>query len=70
MDDDLDAAFGDRLDVSHRNVDDDSGWQSAFGRDVPVLTTPDGLELCRHRLDTPAVRRWLDSQSSGQPKPS
>lgn len=64
MDDALDAHFGDRLRVTHRNVDDAAAWRDAFGTEIPVLTTPDGHELCRHALDVAAVRQWLAGQAN------
>lgn len=59
MDDALDAAFGDRIDIEHVDVDRDPALVERYGNDVPVLTTVDGTELCRHRLDLATLRAWL-----------
>ncbi|MEC9406237.1 MAG: glutaredoxin family protein [Pseudomonadota bacterium] len=59
MDDALDAAFGDAIALEHRDVDARDDWRAWYGQDVPVLLTPGGEELCRHRLDEARVRAWL-----------
>ncbi len=64
MDDALDQYFGSGVTVERRNVDDHAEWAERYGRDVPVLTTSSGQELCRHRLDGDAVRCWLRGGNS------
>lgn len=41
------------------DVDRRSDWRAAYGSEIPVLTTADGREICRHVLDAAAVRAVL-----------
>lgn len=43
------------------DVDADPALKAAYGWDVPLLFDDD-TEICRHQLDRPAVRAWLDAQ--------
>lgn len=52
----LAAAAGVR--VRAVDVDADPALKSRFGWDVPLLFAGE-REICRHRLDLPAVRAWL-----------
>ena len=45
-----------RLTLRVEDVDRREDWRAAYGNDVPVLTTGDGREVCRHVLDETAVR--------------
>ena len=38
------------------DVDSDPALAERYGRLVPVLTAPDGAELCHYRLDDAALR--------------
>ncbi|PWN55861.1 hypothetical protein DEH80_10620 [Abyssibacter profundi] len=70
MDDALDAAFGEQIELEHRDVDSRQDWVRRYGQDVPVLTAPDGQVLCMHRLDAERVRAWLmgdDRPAAAQP---
>jgi hypothetical protein len=40
------------------DVDSDPGLQRRYGLNVPVLLL-DGIEVCRHRLDTAELLRLL-----------
>lgn len=41
------------------DVDGDPGLVRRFGANVPVLTDPDGVEICRHFLDGAALEGYL-----------
>ena len=60
----LEAGFGDAVDLELRDVDSQPDWKARYGWDIPVLTTQDGTELCRHALDTQAVARCLKAPLS------
>jgi hypothetical protein len=45
-------------------VDDRADWRERYGRDIPVLLTADGAELCRHRFDAVAVARFLGAKAA------
>lgn len=40
------------------DVDADPALKARYGWDVPLLFDGDA-EICRHRLDLPALREWL-----------
>ncbi len=48
-----------RFSLRVEDVDRRSDWRAAYGSDVPVLTTADGTEICRHVLDAAALRAVL-----------
>lgn len=48
-----------RPDVVEIDVDGDAGLVRRFGANVPVLTGPDGVEICRHFLDEEALEGYL-----------
>ncbi|MGH8529078.1 MAG: glutaredoxin family protein [Nevskiales bacterium] len=41
------------------DVDRNAAWRAAYGNEIPVLTTVDGREICRHVLDPGALRAYL-----------
>ena len=49
-----------RFTLRVEDVDRREDWRAAYGNDVPVLTTGDGREVCRHYLDAAALRTMLD----------
>ncbi|MDH3645376.1 MAG: glutaredoxin family protein [Gammaproteobacteria bacterium] len=40
------------------DVDTDPALKAQYGYDIPVLAA-DGLEICRHRLNSDQLREWL-----------
>ena len=60
--DDLLARFGTAVDLDEACVDDRPEWRERYGRDIPVLLTAAGAELCRHRLDRDALEHHLGAQ--------
>ena len=44
--------------LSAVDVDADPSLKAKYGREVPLLFDGD-TEVCRHRLDLPALRDWL-----------
>lgn len=44
------------------DVDSDPELLRRYGARVPVLTGPDGTEICHYFLDAGAVRRYLDGR--------
>lgn len=51
------AATGHR--VAPVDVDADPALKARYGWDVPLLFGGD-TEICRHQLNLPALREWLD----------
>jgi glutaredoxin len=41
------------------DVDADEATEARYGELVPVLTLPDGCEICHYHLDEAALRRAL-----------
>lgn len=41
------------------DVDTRAEWRNRFGSRVPVLTLPDGTELCHYHLDPDCLRAQL-----------
>jgi hypothetical protein len=41
------------------DVDADPALEERYGELVPVLTRPDGTEICHYRLDEHALRKAL-----------
>ena len=41
------------------DVDADPALEERYGELVPVLTRPDGSEICHYRLDEQALKRAL-----------
>ncbi|MDO9635888.1 MAG: glutaredoxin family protein [Thiobacillus sp.] len=54
------AAAGHR--VVPVDVDADPALKARYGWDVPLLFDGD-TEICRHQLNLPALREWLDLNS-------
>jgi hypothetical protein len=54
------AAAGHR--VVPVDVDADPALKACYGWDVPLLFDGDA-EICRHQLNLPALREWLDLNS-------
>jgi len=44
------------------DVDADPGLKARYGWDVPLLFDGDA-EICRHQIDLPALREWLQRNS-------
>jgi hypothetical protein len=51
-----DALRGRAYRLRIEDVDTRPDWRSRFGPRVPVLTLPDGTELCEYRLDPEKLR--------------
>lgn len=44
------------------DVDADPQLETRYGEFVPVLTAPDGSEICHYFLDTDALQRYFGAQ--------
>jgi hypothetical protein len=55
------AVRAERFDLVEFDVDSDEALARRYGARVPVLTGPDGTEICHYFLDERALREYLDA---------